>query len=130
MGQKSQILIIDDSREIVAGLKAALELKHEVLTAYNGFDALQVFEQHENDIDLVITDLLMPELSGIGVISILKKKYPGVPVIAITAWKGDMEATGNKIGADRLLEKPFEISDLERCISELLSLGESASCAN
>jgi DNA-binding response OmpR family regulator len=120
MEQKRRILIIDDSKEIVAGLKAFLEKQYEVITAYDGFDGLQAFENNENSIDLVITDLMMPELSGVGVISILKKKYPGVPVIAITGWRGDFEATGTKIDADQVLEKPFDVIDLEKSVSMLL----------
>ena len=56
-----------------------------MLTAFNGLDGLKAFEQNEKTIDLVITDLVMPEISRVGVISIIKKKYPGTPVIAITA---------------------------------------------
>ena len=78
-------------------------------------------EEYENGIDLVITDLLMPELSGVGVISILKKKYPGIPIIAITAWKGDIEGTGKKIEADQILEKPFQIPELEKSVLKLLA---------
>lgn len=121
MGQKHRILIIDDSKEIVAGLKAFFEMKYEILTAHNGFDGLQAFEQYEHGIDLVITDLVMPELSGVGVISILKKKYPRVPIIAITGWRGDVEATGNKLDSDLVFEKPFEISDLDKSVSKLLT---------
>jgi len=130
MGQKARIIIIDDNEEIVSALKTFLESKHEVLTAYNGFDGLQVLEGYENSIDLVITDLMMPELSGVGVISILKKKYPGIPVIAITGWRGDIEATGNRIKADLLIEKPFELSELEESISVLLTTRDSVPLSN
>jgi two-component system, OmpR family, response regulator VanR len=70
MGRRHWILIIDDSKEIVAVLKEFFERKYETLTAYDGFEGLQLFEEYENSIDLVITDLLMPELSGFGMISI------------------------------------------------------------
>jgi CheY-like chemotaxis protein len=59
--------------------------KHRTLK----FDGLPAFEQYENKIDLVITDLVMPGLSGVGVTSILKKKHPGVPIIAFTSWFGE-----------------------------------------
>jgi DNA-binding NtrC family response regulator len=120
MAQKHRILIIDDSKEIVAALKAFFQRKYQILTAYNGFDGLQSFEEYENSIDLVITDLVMPELSGVAVISILKKKYPEIPIIAITGWSMDLAATRTKIGADHVLEKPFEISDLDKLVSKLL----------
>lgn len=121
MGKKHRILIIDDNKEIVEALKSFFERSFEILTAHNGFDGLQTFEQYENEIDLVITDLMMPELSGVGVISILKKKYPGVPIIAITAWRGDIETTEKKIDADFVLEKPFKLPDLEKIVLEMLS---------
>ena len=121
MGKRHRILIIDDSKEIVAALKEFFDRKYETLTAYDGFEGLQLFEEYENSIDLVITDLLMPELSGVGVISILKKKYPGIPIIAITAWKGDIEGTGKKIEADQILEKPFQIPELEKSVLKLLA---------
>ena len=121
MEKKHRILIIDDNKEIVTALKAYLERTYEILTAHDGFEGLHAFEEHENGIDLVITDLLMPDLSGVGVISILRKKYPGVPIIAITAWKGDVESTGKKIDADLVFEKPFQVSDLEKSVLKLLT---------
>ena len=121
MGKPHRILIIDDSKAIVEALKSFFERKYETLTAYNGFDGLQTFEQYENGIDLVITDLLMPELSGFGLISILKKKYPEVPIIAITGWRGNVEASGTKLNADQIFEKPFQLSELDKSVSKLLT---------
>lgn len=121
MGQKHRVLIIDDSKEIVAALKAFFERKYEVFTAYGGFEALHVFEQNENSIDLVISDLLMPDLSGFGLISILKKKYPGIPVIAITGWRGNVEVCGTKLYADQVFEKPFSVIELDKSVALLLS---------
>lgn len=121
MEQKPRILIIDDSTEIVAALKSFFERTYDVLTAHDGFEGLQAFEQYETGINLVITDVMMPELSGVGVISILRKKYPGVPIIAITGWRGEIDATGNKLDADQILEKPFQLQDLDRSITRLLT---------
>ena len=121
MGKPHRILIIDDSKAIVEALKSFFERKYETLTAHNGFDGLQTFEQYENGIDLVITDLLMPELSGFGLISILKKKYPGVPIIAITGWRGNVEASETKLCADQVFEKPFQLSELDKSVSKLLT---------
>ena len=65
MRQTHRILIIDDSKEIVTALKAFLERKYEVITAYDGIEGLLALEQNKNSIDLVISDLLMPELDGL-----------------------------------------------------------------
>jgi len=121
MGKRHRILIIDDSKEIVAVLKEFFERKYETLTAYDGFEGLQLFEEYENSIDLVITDLLMPELSGFGMISILKRKYPGIPIIVITGYRGNVEGLGIKLEADQVFEKPFQISELDKLVSKLLT---------
>jgi response regulator RpfG family c-di-GMP phosphodiesterase len=121
MDKKFRLLVIDDSRETVAGLSSFLSQQYEVLTAYNGLDGLKIFEQNEGTIDLVITDLVMPEISGVGVISIIKKKYPAIPVIAITGWGEQPGALATEAEADLVLDKPFELADLDRQVAELLS---------
>lgn len=121
MTKAQRLLVIDDSTETVAGLKTFLSQKYEVITAYNGLDGLKAFETTERKIDLVITDLVMPEISGVGVISIIKKKYPGTPVIAITGWGEHPGALATEADADLVLDKPFELVDLDRHVTELLA---------
>ena len=121
MTKKHKLLVIDDSKETVAGLNSFLSQKYDVLTAYNGLDGLKAFETNEAEIDLVITDLVMPEISGVGVISIIKKKYPGTPVIAITGWGEHPGALATEAEADLVLDKPFELVDLDRHVAELLT---------
>jgi DNA-binding NtrC family response regulator len=121
MGEKPRILVIDDSKETVAGLHSFFHNKYEVLTAENGLDGLKHFEEDDNGIDLVITDLVMPDISGVGVISIVKKKYPGIPVIAITGWGEHPEALATEADADLVLEKPFELSELDNHVTDMLA---------
>jgi DNA-binding NtrC family response regulator len=121
MEKKHRLLVIDDSKETVAGLNSFLNQKYDVITAYNGLDGLKAFETDESNIDLVITDLVMPEISGVGVISIIKKKYPGTPVIAITGWGEHPGALATEAQADLVLDKPFELVDLDRHVAELIS---------
>ena len=121
MAKKYRLLVIDDSKETVAGLKSFFGQSYDVLTAFNGLDGLKTFEQNEKNIDLVITDLVMPEISGVGVISIIKKKYPGTPVIAITGWGEHPGALATEAEADLVLDKPFELTDLDRHVKELLA---------
>jgi len=121
MEKKTKILVIDDSAETVAGLENFFSEKYEVLTAENGLDGLKQIEEHESTIDLVITDLVMPDISGVGVISIVKKKYPAIPVIAITGWGEHPEALATEADADLVLEKPFELTELEKSVSNLLA---------
>ena len=121
MEDKPKILVIDDSKETVAGLQSFFNNKYEVMTAENGLDGLKYFEEDDNGIDLVITDLVMPDISGVGVISIVKKKYPGIPVIAITGWGEHPEALATEADADLVLEKPFELSELDKHVTDMLA---------
>jgi len=121
MADKPKILVIDDSKETVAGLQSYFNNKYQVMTADNGLDGLKHFEDDDNGIDLVITDLVMPDISGVGVISIVKKKYPGIPVIAITGWGEHPEALATEADADLVLEKPFELADLDKHVSDMLA---------
>jgi DNA-binding response OmpR family regulator len=121
MADKPKILVIDDSKETVAGLQSFFTSKYQVLTAENGLDGLKHFEEDNNGIDLVITDLVMPDISGVGVISIVKKKYPGIPVIAITGWGEHPEALATEADADLVLEKPFELAELDKHVTNMLA---------
>ena len=121
MDKKYRLLVIDDSKETVAGLKSFFSQNYDVLTAFNGLDGLKVFEQNEKSVDLVITDLVMPEISGVGVISIIKKKYPGTPVIAITGWGEHPGALATEADADIVIDKPFELAELDKHVRELLA---------
>ena len=121
MTKRHKLLVIDDSEQVVDILTRFLSQKYDVITAYKGLDGLKAFEAHKGDIDLIITDLVMPEISGVGVISFIKKKYPGTPVIAITG-RGEYPVTlAMEADADVVLNKPFEFVDLDRHVTELLA---------
>ena len=121
MTQKARILLVDDSEVTVAGLKSFLDQKYEVVTAHNGLDALKEFEDNVNKLDLVITDLVIPLISGVGVISLLKQKSPQTPIIAMTGWGKEPSELAKEAKADKILMKPFDLEDLDRSVSKLLS---------
>ena len=121
MEKQYRILIIDDSEETVAGLQHFFSKKYDVLTAGDGMEGLKLFENEKKGFDLVITDLVMPYISGVGVISIIKKKYTGIPVIAITGWGEHPGALATEAQADIVLEKPIELPQLEKLVKDLLA---------
>jgi len=125
MEKKYRMLIIDDSEETVAGLRHFFSQKYEVLTASDGMEGLKLFENEEKGFDLVITDLVMPYISGVGVISIIKKKYAGTPVIAITGWGEHPGALATEAQADIVLDKPIELPELEKLVDDLLAKKDS-----
>ena len=123
MDKPSKLLIVDDSEEILSTFKDYLIKKgYEVFSASDGLEGLKLLETDKQGFDLVITDLVMPNISGVGLIAIIKKKFPGLPVIAITGWGEHPEALATEVHADQVLEKPFELSELEKSLKKLLSL--------
>ena len=117
-----KLLIIDDNKEILNALNDFLSKKnYDVVSASDGLDGLKLLETEKQGFDLVVTDLIMPNISGVGLISIIKKKFPDIPVIAITGWGEHPEALATEAQADRVLEKPFDLSELDTLIMELLS---------
>jgi DNA-binding response OmpR family regulator len=122
MGQPLKLLIIDDDEHILAKLCYFLNDKnYDVTSASDGLEGLRLFENDQQGFDLVITDIVMPKVSGMGLISIIKKKFPDTPVIAITGWGQYPEAFATESRADKVLSKPFELSELEKAINELIS---------
>ena len=121
MNAKYKILIIDDSQETVAGLKGFLDGKYDIVTAHDGSEGLQAFENAQNGIDLIITDLVMPSFSGVSLIGAIKQRHPKIPIIAMTGWGHHPKALASEAKADLVLDKPFEMEELDRAIKKLLS---------
>ena len=106
-----KILVVEDDKKLSRVLQ--LELEHEnykVAVAYDGKTGLKMAQ--ENGVDLVLLDIMLPELSGIGVLKKLRK-LSSVPVIMLTA-KDDVsdKVMGLDSGADDYMTKPFDIEEL------------------
>lgn len=122
MDKPYRLLVIDDSQEILTALdKYLTKKKYEVTTAEDGLEGVKLLKASKEGFDLVITDLVMPYVSGVGVISILKKEFPATPVVAITGWGEHPEALAIEAKADLVLEKPFDMTELEQSILNLLA---------
>ena len=122
MNKSYRLLVIDDSQEILVALSKFFTKKnYEVVTATDGLDGLKLIKTDAKGFDLVITDLVMPDISGVGIISIIKEKYPETPVVAITGWGEHPEALAIEAQADHVLEKPFDLQELNQLVEGLLS---------
>lgn len=122
MNKTYRLLVIDDSQEILVALSKFFTKKnYEVITAADGLDGLKLIKTDAKGFDLVITDLVMPDISGVGIISIIKEKYPETPVVAITGWGEHPEALAIEAQADHVLEKPFDLQELNQLVEGLIS---------
>jgi len=119
MKRQQQVLVVDDEEKIVQVISSYLEAKNfQVISAFNGADGLEKFRQHTPD--LVVLDLMLPDMSGEDVCRTIRKKSR-VPVIMLTA-KVDEESIlrGLEIGADDYVTKPFSPRQLMARIDALL----------
>ena len=114
-----KILIVEDDALMRDSLNKLLTISgHDVVCAHDGKHALQKLE--EKDIDLLITDLLMPELSGHKLISLSKQRYPDLPIIAMTGYLDEIgKLDKEKDKPDFFLQKPFKLEELEAILSLL-----------
>lgn len=118
-----KILIIDDEQDIIQMLSRLLVRSgYTVFSAVDGNQGIKVFE--ENDIDLVITDIIMPDKEGIEVILHLLKKKAECKIIAVSGGgylsANDYLETAREIGAVKTFSKPFNPKDLLNTVNELL----------
>jgi CheY-like chemotaxis protein len=106
------ILVIEDNPDLLDYLRLVLEGQgHETLTARNGREALGYLNGHP--VEVVITDLFMPEMDGIETIAALRKQFPNVRVIAMSGRPGvDYLTVARELGVTHTLRKPFEIEEL------------------
>jgi phosphoserine phosphatase RsbU/P len=110
----SKILVIDDENTILENLKFVLEIQdYTVITAYGSEAGINLFREKMHEIDVVVTDMKMPRLSGMDVLKEIKKLSPEMEVIVLTG-HGEMENAilAMKEGAFEYLRKPVNADNL------------------
>ncbi|MCA6608854.1 response regulator transcription factor [Bacillus safensis] len=109
---KGKILVVEDEKKIARVLSLELEYEgYEVTVKETGIDGLQALE--EDSFDLVLLDVMLPELSGLEVLRRVRKTNTATPIILITA-RGSVpdKVSGLDLGANDYITKPFEIEEL------------------
>ncbi|MCR5595431.1 MAG: response regulator transcription factor [Lachnospiraceae bacterium] len=115
----SKVLVVDDEKLIVKGLKFALEQDGlEVDCAYDGEEALKYIK--ENPYDIVLLDLMLPKMSGYDVCQEVRA-FSDVPIVMLTAKSDDMDKIlGLEYGADDYITKPFNILEVKARIKAIM----------
>ena len=117
-----KVLIVDDEETLTWSMAKSLSKdkdKYEVMIANNGREALQLLKTSR--IDLVISDIRMPDINGLDLLVMIKKEYPETKVIIMTAYgSSDVQKEANQRGSLFYIEKPFEISDIRKIIIDLI----------
>lgn len=121
---KKTVLLVDDNDIIRTLIEDVLSTDgYNVLVAPNGSEALLAFDDHKNEIDLLITDLTMPEMDGRELAAHISSGYPNVRIIFMSGCP-DLDLAGSDINEHPpLLVKPFSLKILREKVRELLADG-------
>ena len=124
-----KILVVDDTRNVQLMLQEYLQNQgFEICLAYDGAEAMEIF--HAGGIDLILLDIMMPNMDGYQFISKLRTES-SLPVIMITAKQQEADVVrGFELGADDYITKPFRLRELLmriRAVMRRAALGEEAS---
>jgi len=119
MGNQELLLVIDDEPAIRDITKASLEdHNYQVITASNGIEAIALYVEHQEQISLVLTDMLMPSMDGLTTIRTLQKINPDVKIIAVSGLAAsDKVNAAYAMGVKAFLCKPFTANQLLQTIN-------------
>ena len=128
----ARILIVDDEAEIRVMLNNIFNDNYEIVEATNGVEAKQICDS--TDVDLMITDIVMPEMHGVDLVLEMRRDHPEMPIIAMSGGGGvtgrfDYLKIVSLLGVEEVMQKPFEMTDLRKKVKELLeNKKEKSSC--
>lgn len=120
-GRGETILVVDDEPFILDATQDILEdAGYRVITAANGRLGLDTFNARKAEIDLVLTDVMMPEMDGVALLRALRGAGETVPVVAASGMMGVRMEEVTEAGANAFLSKPFEAGRLQQILHDLL----------
>jgi signal transduction histidine kinase len=125
-GNGELILIVDDEPDICEVVKHTLEsCGYRVLTAHDGREAIEIFRQRQNEIEVVITDMMMPYLDGPATIRALKEIDPRVRIIATSGIRSTGKlAEAAQSGVNIFLSKPFTADQMLSTLAQVINQEE------
>lgn len=119
------ILIVEDSTTTRSLIRAVIEEVGDfnIIEAPTGFDALKILPSQ--DVDLVVTDINMPDINGLELINFIKSnpRYSHIPLIIVTTERSaEDKKRGMALGAAAYVTKPFKASELQEIVKKTLNL--------
>ena len=116
------ILVVDDEQDVLWFIKDTLDSHgYKTFATDNSVYAQELFDEMSDEIDLVITDMVMPLMDGAELLRELKTKKPDIKVIGITGFSGAIAEAANDI--DRIIKKPFDGTRLLTTVRQVLDAG-------
>ena len=130
--RNKSILVVDDNVGMLRALEKVLISEGAIVACAEwAGDAVDILTQRQKPIDLVITDLRMPMVTGVTLVDAIHKIFPTLPVIVLTAFSGpDVKALCYEQGAAAVLEKPLDSKQLLAAIESALEASPADATAN
>jgi CheY-like chemotaxis protein len=129
LDKHSTVLVVEDEEAMVRVLENDLLREgYRVLVARDGAEAIDLYQRHGHEIDVVLMDLGLPKVTGSDVIRTMKKQNPGVHVIVTTGYIGpEVKSELFLAGVKDYIEKPYFVTDVLQRVSEYLKTDEPSS---
>src|SRR6516162_3267937 len=130
-GNGETLLVVDDEESLVLLAEEVLaSLGYEPVGCVGAQQALRVFRAAPQRFDAVLTDAIMPGMSGLELLAELRRTRPELPVVLVSGYGGpDLNASATAAGAHAVLAKPLGAADLAQCLAQLLAGGQAARSA-
>ena len=115
------ILVVEDEETIRLAAQRALGRRgYEVIVASDGLEALRILGERGDTIDLVLTDVTMPGMSGRDLVARLETERPGLPIVLMSGYAADLAQLGGHEGGHPFVQKPFTLEALASTIAGAL----------
>jgi len=127
----ARVLIAEDEEPLrVLTARAISDIGHEVVTAVDGADALDIVTRESGQFDLLLTDIRMPLMDGIALALSVARDYPRITILLMTAYADQRERASN---LDALIHdvvlKPFTLAEIKAAVADALAArSEKAVC--
>ncbi|MFQ5419937.1 MAG: ATP-binding protein, partial [Anaerolineae bacterium] len=121
-GNGETLLVVEDDDHLRKALTESLTaLNYQVISARNGRDALKMYHQHKNEIALILSDLVMPDMGGLELVQILKQNHTDLEVLIISGYPfADIKKDLKAAGVTNWLQKPLNLQSLGQTVSGIL----------
>lgn len=119
----SRILIADDEESMRGLVARAIAMDgHEIVTAQDGAEALEILIQEEGEFDLLLTDIKMPIMDGIALALAAARDFPRVTILLMTGFADQRErASGLNAIVHDVIVKPFSVADIRTAVADALT---------
>jgi PAS domain S-box-containing protein len=130
VGGKETILVVEDECNLLELVRTILEHYHyRILTASSGLEALRVWDEHGGQIDLLLTDMIMPGgMTGSDLAAGLKKRQPSLKVIFTSGYSAELVGKDMGKGTTAFLPKPYQPQQVARLVREVLGHASNNDC--